>query len=41
MRDEIKLLIAFLVLIMLDLSLVGLFIHKAHPNFTEWYGHLK
>jgi hypothetical protein len=41
MRDEIKLLIVFLVLILLDLSLAGLFILKAHPNFSEWYSHLK
>jgi len=41
MKDEIKLLIAFFVIVVLDLLVIGGFFWKAHPNFAEWYKHLK
>jgi hypothetical protein len=41
MNDEIKLLIAFFVIVVLDLLVIGGFFWKAHPNFIEVYKHLK
>ena len=40
-KDHKYLLISFLTLVALDLLGMVLFFYKAHPNFTEWYKHLK